>query len=54
MDEGTERGVTESSGIHALAEKQPLLVANHPTVCKVSKAENKVGKYEDEERMKLG
>ena len=38
--------------IHALAEKQPLLVAHHPADCKVNKA---VGEYEDdgEDEIKL-
>ena len=31
-----------------LQEKQPLLVAKHPTDCKVNKAENKVDEYEDD------
>ena len=35
--------------IHAVAEKQLLLVAHHPTDCKDDKAKNKMGEYEDKE-----
>ena len=35
--------------IYVLTEQQPLLVAHHPTDCKVNKAGKKVGEYGDDE-----
>ena len=52
MKELSEEPLTLSE-IHALAEKQPLLVAHHPTDCKINKAENKVDEYEDNEEDKI-
>ena len=52
-DEGVERGVTESPGNPHTAEKQPLLVAHHPTDCKVNNAENKENEDDEEDEIKL-